>query len=77
MNEFAIGYLFGSFVLAGVLPAAFILYGARNGRTWAKAVGFILLGLVLLGALGSKSLNIAHLAGAALSIAASFTKKRA
>lgn len=76
MSAGAFGYLLGSFIIAGILPAAFLYYGARNGRGWATAVGAVFLAIAVLGMLGSRSFNIGGLLGLALSVAALTAKKR-
>jgi hypothetical protein len=47
---FELGALFGTFVLVGLLPGAFVAYGRSNRKAWASGLGIF---LCLLFALGS------------------------
>lgn len=47
MNAAALGYWIGLFLIHGLLPAAFILYGRRNRRSGAVTFGAVVLGLLV------------------------------
>lgn len=61
-----LGILTAHFVLAGLLPAAFIFYGRSNDKGWATVTGwvlFALLGVMSVLGNGLESLSAGHIAG--------------
>lgn len=79
-----VGYWLGTFIIHGVLPAAFILYGKKNGRDWALVLGLVLLALLVL-SWGNMAIHgnttliesLGAFAGWALCAAAFFAKPKA
>lgn len=74
MNPAEFGAAMASFVLCGVLPAAFVAYGRSNGKTWGVALGLILAGLFMLSAIQAGNFDIGLILGLAL-VAFAYSRK--
>jgi hypothetical protein len=74
MSAGTLGAWFGGFMMAGLLPAAFLYYGAKNRAAWATVTGAGIAGLLTLGALRGGAFNLGTLAGLALCVWAATRK---